>query len=830
MRMHAQRMPVFALFALVAIPSFAQVLEEVIVTAQKREQNLQEVPISIIAISGDDIFESGYGNMEDLSVFVPNLFMSDSLTGQNLVMRGIGTTVANEAFEQAVAQFHDGVYYGRDNLSQNTFFDLERVEVVRGPAPVFAGMSATAGALSYISRRPGAEPEGYLAASYGSDEELSVEGAFGGPITDSFSLRFSGRYYELGDTGYNHVLTGADLGTKEDWGARLAGVWAPTENFELMFKYERHDVKQIGVPTEYTRCETRPALSFSHPVISPFIGAPCALDSAYNGIDLTRLDGKVGSGGSQDVRAVMDTLNASAGANFGEANYWGAPFSPVSRGLNEARIFNEEEQRTHEADMGVVSFDWDIAGSGIVLTSITSYVEYEKRDMVDPDMSSFAIFADERTEDFEQFSQEIRIASPEDQRFAWMVGGYYQDHDLTTQIDVYLPWLFDIPNFLSMGAVPPNPLLNPAVHRAISFGGPLVEDSSWFSAFFSTTFSVTDSFRINIGGRYQDIEKDGVENPQLSLLPVDGTEFGPAIPFVPPVSASADSDDFLPEVGIQWDMGEEVMLYAKYAEALKAGGFVKAPPVTGAAPDPFTYEPEKAEGWEVGLKGMFLSGRLAVNLAIFDTDFEDLQVVVFDNTTGQFITQNAASSHSKGIEIDGRWAVTENFSLTFAAQSTEAEYDEYAGAQCNSFDTKLAIAANGGNPLTPCFVDASGEQLPFAPEWSASFTPEYRATVGNFSLTATANMVFSDGFRLFGVDGDPIDEVSSWERIDLRLALSPLEGNWEVAVYGRDVTDERLQTQDAFEFLSKSNDLIYDAGGVGRERGARYGVQFRYTF
>ena len=91
-------------------------------------------------------------------------------------------------------------------------------------------------------------------------------------------------------------------------------------------------------------------------------------------------------------------------------------------------------------------------------------------------------------------------------------------------------------------------------------------------------------------------------------------------------------------------------------------------------------------------------------------------------------------------------------------------------------------------------------------------------------------MVFSDGFRLFGVDGDPIDEVSSWERIDLRLALSPLEGNWEVAVYGRDVTDERLQTQDAFEFLSKSNDLIYDAGGVGRERGARYGVQFRYTF
>ena len=142
MRMHCRRLPLFVILALIALPGTAQVLEEIIVTAQKVEQNLQEVPISIIAISGDDILNGGYGNMEDLSVFVPNLFMSDSLTGQNLVIRGVGTTVANEAFEQAVAQFHDGVYYGRDNLSQNTFFDLERVEVGRGPASALGAFHA----------------------------------------------------------------------------------------------------------------------------------------------------------------------------------------------------------------------------------------------------------------------------------------------------------------------------------------------------------------------------------------------------------------------------------------------------------------------------------------------------------------------------------------------------------------------------------------------------------------------------------------------------------------------------------------------------------------
>ena len=319
-----------ALTLVITSPVKAQVLEEIIVTAQKREQNLQDVPISILAITGEDIEAGGFSDMEDMSAFVPNLFMSDSLVGQNLVIRGIGTTVANEAFEQAVAQFHDGVYYGRDNMSQNSFFDLERVEVIRGPAPVFAGQSATAGALSYISRRPGDEWEGDFSVAYGSDEELSFIGATGGPLSDTFGIRISGRYYDLDDAGYKHVLTGKELGVKENWGIRILGVWEPTDDFELTFKYEHQDVQQIGVPAEYTRCETRPALSGSHPVVAPFIGALCALDAAYNGIDLTTLDGVVGSGGALDVRAVMDELNAASGAVFGSPNYWGAPFSPVS--------------------------------------------------------------------------------------------------------------------------------------------------------------------------------------------------------------------------------------------------------------------------------------------------------------------------------------------------------------------------------------------------------------------------------------------------------------------------------------------------------------------
>ena len=125
-------------------------LEEIIVTAQRREESLQDVPISVTAVTGQSIMEMGFSDIDDLANFVPNLYMNDGITGQSLSIRGVGTSTSNEAFEQAVAQFHDGVYYARDNMSGNSFFDLERVEIVRGPQPTFAGQSATAGVLNYI--------------------------------------------------------------------------------------------------------------------------------------------------------------------------------------------------------------------------------------------------------------------------------------------------------------------------------------------------------------------------------------------------------------------------------------------------------------------------------------------------------------------------------------------------------------------------------------------------------------------------------------------------------------------------------------------------------
>ncbi len=239
----------------------SQGLEEILVTAQRREQSLQDVPISVTAVTGEAIEEGGFSDVEDMSVFVPNLFMRDAFTGQSIIVRGIGTSTGNEAFEQAVASFSDGVYYGRDNLGQNAVFDLERVEVVRGPQPTFAGQSATAGAINVITRKPGETWDGNAAVAYGNDEETSVDVAIGGPITDKFGIRFAARYYDLDDAGYTSIVGNVPQGVKENTAERLIAVWRPTDNVDITLKYEHQDVWQRGSAGEYTVCETRPQFS-----------------------------------------------------------------------------------------------------------------------------------------------------------------------------------------------------------------------------------------------------------------------------------------------------------------------------------------------------------------------------------------------------------------------------------------------------------------------------------------------------------------------------------------------------------------------------------------
>jgi outer membrane receptor protein involved in Fe transport len=794
-------------------------LEEILVTAQRREQSLQDVPISVTAITGQAIEEGGFSDVEDLSIFVPNLFMRDAFTGQSLIVRGVGTSTGNEAFEQAVAAFSDGVYYGRDNLSQGAVFDLERVEVVRGPQPTFAGQSATAGAINVITRKPGEIWEGGVNMAFGSDEESTLDFGAGGPLSDNFGIRVSGRYYELDDAGYRSIVGNVPQGVKENKAGRVIATWAPTDNLDFTFKYEHQDVWQRGTAGEYTVCETRPQYSSANTTIAPGLPAPCALDAVVNGANLNVLDGSRGTGGSLDARAAVDALNAASGAAPGSPGYWGNPATIVNiaYGLNQVAEYNYPEDRDFQADIVLGAVDWQIGE--LTLSTNTSFIEYDKEDWLDPDDSSFAVFNDHRLEDFSQFAKEVSLTSPLDQAVSWMVCFYYPEHTLHSRIDVYLPRLLGTAAYQPAGA------------RAVAFGGLLTEDSKWTSAFFSAVWNATDTFRVDFGGRYQDATKDGRLPAEAAfLVGPNATSFGPFAPIPPgnnggvPAVGTVEANDFLPEFGVEWDLSDNVMGYVKYAEAFKNGGFVMSPPVGGGLPDPFSFAPEFAEGYELGVKSRLADNRVELNAALYRTDYTDLQVTVFISAIGRFITTNAAEAHTQGVELDGRWAVSDTFTLGFAgAFGSEAVYDAYDGASCNSLEAKSVPP--------PCRADRAGVSLPYAPDWTFSFNPDYRANVGsNFELMVGANIRFSDGFWISDNE-DPRNEVGSFERVDLRVGLAPRDGRWEAAIYGRDLTDERLTVGGQPDFQHKTLDpTLYDAFGNTRERGRRYGVQFTYNF
>lgn len=814
-----------ALSCAVAAPAFAQGLEEIIVTATRREQSLQDVPISVTVVTGEFVQEGGFADMEEMTAFLPNLTITDGFQGQTLLIRGIGTDTRNEAFEEAVAQFSDGVYYGRDSLVLGGLFDLERVEVVRGPQPVFAGQSATAGAINSHTRKPGDALDGHVMLQYGDDEEASFEAAVGGPITDEFGVRVAGRYYDLPDAGYTEILTGEKIGATELKSFRVTAAWEPTDRFDLTFKYEHHDSHQNGTPTEVGRCDLDFATSASNNAFLPGVPGLCAMEHVLGVSDLSVYNRESHSGGTVDLWEAIDFANANLGADIVPgAPPFGPGFTGIPRGLNLVDEFNRPQSRNNDANIYVGTFNWLVGRN--TLSAITSHVTIDKEDWLDPDESVFAVFTDQRYEDFEQIAQEIRLTSPSDQTFAWMVGLYYQTHDALIGINVHEPFLPPIP---VPGAI------------AISDGGRLTEKSDWTSAFFTGTWNVTDAFRFNIGARYQESDKHGVYHIGSAILMEGATSFGPrTFDTDPALVAQVTSDDVLPEAGFQWDATDNMMVYAKYAEAFKAGGFVMNPPILGSPPDPFTFLPEEANGYEIGLKGTFFDNNLQLNIAWFDTDFENLQVNSFNAVAGQFQVRNAASANTQGIEIDGRFGVGDRWSVGFSGAHNDAKYTFFPNGQCNSIQVRDWVAA--GNPPTTCVADFSGRQPFLGAEWQLGLHPQAVFPAGRFTGKAGMNMTWIAGSDPFfapppGFPEDSLATIPDRHRFDLRVSFLAPSETWEIALYGRDITDEAAHVgglQSGFfnntNGTTNSEVHLYGIGGKRFERGARWGLQANYFF
>ena len=450
------------------------ILEEIVVTAQKREESLQDVPISVNAVSGEKLAEAGIARLDDLKAYVPNLQVTETGIANNFYIRGIGSGL-NQGFEQSLSTYADGVFRGRGPQSRMPFLDLERIEVLRGPQPILFGKNAIAGAVNLISARPTDEFMGSVRASYeGETNETAIESVLSVPFTETFGARLALRYRE--NDGYVQNLTrGGDEPSREDTFGRLTLAFTPSENFDATLKVEHGRFDIVGRQVEI------------------FGELPAAPTLRPNGTTLT--PPIPGLTYSQILRNVF-------GQNIGVLNN------------------TVDYQRSSNGDFSILepteaalTLNWRF-GNGVTLTSVTGFSEYTLDEGCDCDFTGANVFTAGIAEEYDQFSQELRLASAKDQTVSWIGGLFLQNYSLDESDFIFVPG-----NSVVVPLLNGNPGLPPGSGSAFAnTRNPRVfkQDSEMFAVFGQATWNVTDAFRVTAGGRWATESKSGSRVTRLT--------------------------------------------------------------------------------------------------------------------------------------------------------------------------------------------------------------------------------------------------------------------------------------------------------------------------
>ncbi len=796
-----------------AAPASAQVLEEITVTATKRAESIQDVPISILAVGGDTIRENSITKMSDLTENLPAVTVAQNPIGNFIFIRGIGSST-NQGIEQSVSIFHDGIYMGRHQLSRAPFMDLERVEVVRGPQSIMFGKNTIGGALSVITAKPTNEFEGNISALGGTDGEQEINLVLSGPFSETVKGRLALRSYD--HDGYlENVMTNTDDPARDDWTARGTLQWDASDALTVTAKYERSEFEQAGALVQLA-------------IFDPF--TPGA--AATNGLNAA-LVGIATGGGTEsfdDQRAVVNDGGALLG--LAVPSLAGLPGFP-----------DLAEGSDNEMQAATLTFDWAVGDHTI--TAVSGYADYNYRDICDCDFAALPLIQVDAAEDYEQISQEIRLTSPAGETFEYIVGMYYHKADLFYTSDEAFGSAM-----LNPAAPPPN------VTRSYF----LEQEQEQFALFASGTYSLTNRTRATLGLRFT--SEDKTANRRLDKRFTAGWDFGAPLGTFGDTIAEYDrfeqittavlggdplnaalwegalgtyehsfvnrqrSEEFVSwSLSLEHDLNDEVMVYGLVSTGVKGGGFDARylkneglDPAVVPGADKFEYEEEEATNYELGIKSTLLGGGMTLNATLFRTEIDDLQVSIFDGATA-FLVDNAAEMIAEGLEVDLNWAATENLTIGAAAAILDNRFERFTNSPCWTIE---AVADPVG-----CLdgKDVSGEPNQFSPEFSANLKfDHYLQAFSSFALHSTLNINYSDDY-FTASDLDPVYAYQdSWTKIDLRIALLPDSDRWELAVVGKNITDE--------ETSGNNNDqpLVPGNGFASLDRPRSWAVQGTFRF
>lgn len=745
-----------ALSCLASVPALAQDSEavaeekakgyqelggEIVVTARKRDEKLQETPISISAFSSEGLSARGAQATDSLAAITPNLTLQNnpafggSANSAAIYIRGIGQQDFVPTVDPGVGVYVDGVYVARSVGSILDLVDFQRIEVLRGPQGTLFGRNTIGGALSITTKAPSASTEGKVSATYGTDNQVTLKGMLNGALSDNLFARVSAAYF--GRDGYVARPDGIDLGNANRLVGRLALRWEPSNaaTFDLAFDgtHARENgapVTTLGYAYGFTRAAP-PFVDINNVLANLRAGGgpvPCTLNGTPN----------LAVPGCVDNRYVVGRgSNLGTAPSYSNSDVWGVSLTS--------------------------NFE---LGDNLTLKSITAYRNLDSDFARDGDGSPERIAQYVDIYKQEQFSQELQLLGKLlDGRLNWILGAYYfrESGDNVNLLD------FTVSRFRSGGTF---------MNKSLAFFG-------------QGTLEVTDGLELTAGLRYTKDNKEFTpdqvifQNYVSFLPPFDAPFFAAGTRILPNVTAKREFSEVTPMLNIAYKPSRDLLVYANFSRGFKSGGFTQRvfPPVvfpfTTSEPDPVkqipSFNPEKVTAYEAGVK--LTAGPLQMNLAGFYNDYKDLQIQVFTSVAPVF--RNAASAKVKGFEAELKFNPGSGWFAEFSAGLTDASYDSIDVATTfvsknNAFEriSKWTLSGGiqkefefaGGGTLTPR-VDWSYRSKFFNDTFNTAqiAQPGYHLVDANvtwrdadkkFTVTAAVKNVFNKHYLLSGVYGD----------------------------------------------------------------------------
>jgi iron complex outermembrane recepter protein len=724
-------------------------LEEIVVTAQKRSQNAEDVGITLTAISSQDLKEAGITKATDIALIAPGVNIAGSFGGQvtTFAIRGVVQQDFNQQSESPVGTYVDEGYIASNNASGIGLFDVDHIEVLKGPQGTLFGRNATGGVISIVTKAPTDTFTVDTSASWGSFDEKRFEGAISGPLTDKLQARLAVLYDQNGGYIENSSPTGGSLGGQDTIAVRVRLAFEPTDNLSFLLTGYNSNTTQSWGP--YFLLSTRATCT----------QANGTLHISNNG---NPTPGNACTGTGNIPGSIVVSAPAPFLSGYGE----GSP-QPASDAA-DWRVDANHAQSTGGSNLmngGTLKTQWNLGASQ--LTSITSYSNSASHVLLDDDASELSFLDTDTSAQVRNASEELRNYMTGDW-YRWTTGIYY----LHIDAQVVAVQSVGVDGADLVGGSP------------LQFQNPFEETTNSYSAFTQAEFDIAPKWTLVSGLRYTKEDKSfhfftNIESPDGAFL-----ESGRTFPDAGSPPGTLNENLYSGKIQLEYRPIKDVLLYGGVNRGTKAGGF-NAPFIGGAIPadSMVPYKPEVLVDYEVGAKTEFLDRRVQVNGALFYYDYQNYQGFEFYDLATVISNYKASD---KGGELDVEARPTNEWTLRIGASYVDSIVDNVLAG-----NSMLPLGNSTENPSNTYLF--ATRRAPYTSPWTGFSTARYEFPLAGGHASVQGNLTYTGDFYQNLTNFDST-RVGSYVLYGARIGWTNSDGKWDFSVTGKNLGNKLYRT------------------------------------